>query len=188
MCFRLTENWLKKALLLMLSASILLGMSGCANNISEEVDELRESGYVTEQVDNGFYISENGTDYYFEKGLTGYVFKKAALKAQAKNDERKATVTITKQGHDKMAVEFESPYLNKNKKISGSRGVAYYYFTFEKNFNEENITNDRGFHDMAGDYKSMTDNYLSPDELQSIYDRGLKLQEEIEDVSSNRGI
>ena len=186
MCVHTTGDWLKKAVLLMLSTCILLEMSGCAGNIREKVDELRESGYVTEQEDNGFYIIENGTDYYFEKGLTGYVFKKAALKAPAKNDERKATVTITKQGHDRMAVAFESPYLITGSKSKSSRGSAYYYFTFQKDFNEENMTNDRGFHDMTGDYKSMTDNYLSPEELQSIYDRGLKLEEEIRTGNGSR--
>lgn len=181
MYFRNAEKRLKKAFLLMLSVSILLGMSGCSGNISEKVDELRESGYVTEQVDNGFYISENGTDYYFGRGLTGPFFEKAVLKAQAKEDERKATVTITKQGFNKIAVQFESPYLNRSSKSKSSRDSAYFYFEFKNDFNVENITNDRGFHDMARDYRSMTNTYLSPEELQSIYDRGLELEEEIKD-------
>ena len=184
MCFRKTEKKLKKAVLLILSASILLGMSGCSGNISETVEELRESGYVTEEVDDGFYISENGTDYYFENGLTGPNFKKAVLKAPAKKDDRKATVTITKQGFSTIAVQFESPYLNKSSKSKSSRDSAYYYFEFKNDFKVENITNDRGFHDVTGDYQSMINTYLSPEELQSIYDRGLKLEEEIRSVSS----
>ncbi len=178
MYFRKTEILLKKAVLL-LSAGILLGMSGCSGNISEKVDELRESGYVTEQVDNGFYITENGTDYYFEGGLIGPIFKKAVIKAPAKSDERKATVTISKLGHDSMSVEFKSPYLNKSGKTKSLGDSAYYYFTFQKDFREESLTNNRGFYDVARDYQSMTTTYLSPEELQSIYDRGLKLEEDI---------
>lgn len=179
MHFRMTENRLKKAVLLLLGASFLMGMSGCSADTGRKVDELRETGYVTEQVDNGFYISENGIDYYFERGLTGTFFKKAELKAPAKNDDRKATVTISKLGHSKMAVQFISPYLNKNPKNGGTRGSAYFYFTFRKDFKEENMTNNRGFHDMSSDYQLMTSDYLSPEELQSIYDRGLELEEEI---------
>ena len=175
----MTEKWHKKAILLFLCAGILTGLGGCSGSVSRKVDELRDSGYVIEQTDNGFYITENGTDYYFERGLTGSFFKKAILEAHAKNDDRKATVTITKLGHNRMSVRFISPYLDSDGKLSETGNSADFYFKFKNDFNKENMTNNSGFHDMAGDYQSMTDSYLTPEEIKNIYDRGLDLEKEI---------
>ena len=179
MNIRITANRLKKAVLVLLSAGILLGMSGCGLDISKKVDGLKESGYVAEEADKGFCISEDGVDYYFERGLTGFAFKKAELKAPSKNDDRQATVTISRQGMNRMHVLFVSPYLKRNDGDGKEPGSASFFFKFKNGFTKENLTNNRGFHDTNGDYDSMTGTYLSAEELQSIYDRGLNLEKEI---------
>lgn len=179
MNIRISVNRLKKAVLVLLSAGIMIGMSGCGHDVSKKVDGLKESGYVAEEADKGFCVSEDGVDYYFERCLTGFAFKKAELKAPSKNDDRQATVTVSKQGINRMHVLFVSPYLKRNDGDGKEPGSASFSFKFKNGFTKENLTNNRGFHDTNGDYDSMTGTYLSAEELQSIYDRGLNLEKEI---------
>ena len=53
-----------------------------------------------------------------------------------------------------------------------------YHFEFKNDFALESLTNNRGFHDIAGDYQACW-NFLSAEEVQRIYDRGLEIEAEL---------
>ena len=66
----------------------------------------------------------------------------------------------------------------------GTKEVVYDYETyrFKHNFDKENITNDRGFHDIKGDYESFCTYGMSQSDIQDYYDRGFELEKELREA------
>ena len=178
------KELISKTVLVLFSIGIL-GITGCTGTSNTvTADDLSNKGYaVTEVSDGVFYITENGVDYYFEKSIfENPAFKRVVIKYPANNkyfplqgiDEE---VSIIKEGPNKMTVTRKSPYLKT--KDGDEIGYNTYYFELKNNFDTENITNNRGFDDIKGDYQWLIDNCLSPDDLNRYYLRGFELEEEI---------
>jgi len=57
-------------------------------------------------------------------------------------------------------------------------GTDFYTFRFKNGFSADDMTNNRGFHDMKSDYDACFGE-LSSDEAQRLYDRALELEKEL---------
>ena len=60
------EKLQAKIFMILLSASILLGMSGCLSQKSVSIEDIENAGYTVTEADNkSLCITDNGADYYF---------------------------------------------------------------------------------------------------------------------------
>lgn len=177
-------NRLKCVVLLILSVCIIFGICGCSMDNSI-LDKLEEQGYKVEKTDNNsFFITEDGVDYYFDTIFNQIKFKKAVTTVKAKdeiknlvNNEGEITVTSSGRNKAKVFLTTDSTSENNDGKEFITKGCTT--LEFEGGFSEENITNNRGFHDTVGDYHYVTNYFMSADELKNLYDRALYLEDEI---------
>lgn len=181
---------LKKIGIVLLVLCILFGMSGCFSQNSIPTEDIENSGYMITEADNGsFYITDNGAEYYFYNSNGKLTFDRVIIKipaisekAQAKGLE--ADITIIRGKGKKITVNYHYPAVDTN--INGEEKINYFtmYFELKNDFEVESITNNRGFNDIKGKYESFTSNGLSTDELNTYYQRGFELEEEINAVSN----
>lgn len=169
---------------------MIMVMSGCFTYKSVSVDDIKDAGYTVNEEGNGrFYITDNGADYYFYNSNGKSVFENVVIKLPANSSEAQARgleaeVKITKKKGKKMTVLYTNPtiktYSNGNEEIYNFTQ----FYEFKDNFEEENLTNTRGFADIRGHYSSFTSNRLSPYELNNYYVRGFELEEELNTISN----
>ena len=171
----------KKYLAIILCMSFFLGMSGCARISSDKLVELKNEGYSVSQVDDDLVcITEGGVDYYFKAGIERPQLKTIILNVPSPNENtRKAgyqvTVTMVRRSFNRITLLFDNPRVRKDPDGKEQLHSNLYRFEFEGGFSEEHLTNNRGFHDVARDYRFFRQ-VLSCDEIQKIYDRGLELE------------
>lgn len=175
---------MKKATALLLTAAIALGICGCGRIDDTKVDDLIDDGYVIAQVDDdSICISEDGVEYYYKSGLMHPVFEQAVFTVSPRpehSDWHDRTVTIRPEG-TQIYVTAEKHYITTNRdgeEVEHTDGFLF-KFLWGTGFEEEDLYNTRGFADVAGDYRSFIENYLTPDELQEVYDRAKELQKEL---------
>ena len=175
---------IKKLLSVILCACILSGMSGCGRISSKTVNELADEGYEVEWVsDDSILITEDGAEYYFKTGLLKPELDKIVVnvpttKEKAHEAGYTTEVTITRTGRNRMTVIFSRPVLLTDKDGEEEYGTDYYTFRFKNGFSADDMTNNRGFHDMKSDYDACFGE-LSSDEAQRLYDRALELEKEL---------
>lgn len=166
----------------LLSAVMLCSITSCSmiSDSTKIVDELDSEGYEVEQVDdNTFYVTEDGIDYYYDCWFNKPFFRKAVLVMETGMESgNEMEITICKERINRMSVLGIRPYTKTFPNGNVYEGKDMYLFEFKHDFSDDNITNDRGFHDTHRDYASFNRYYLTPDELQEIYDRGLELEKE----------
>ena len=176
----------KKMILIILSANIAFGVCGCGNMNHKNLEEIKE-GYNIEEVDNNsFFITQDGVDYYFDITWNKVVLKKIVVIVESKDEiahsvENQGQITITRLGKNKINVLLTIAKTDQNDDGKEFITDGYISIEFKDNFEEENITNNHGFHDVVSDYYYVTDNFLSADELQKIYDSALELENELKD-------
>ncbi len=181
---------LKKSGIVLLVLCILFGMSGCFSQNSITTEDIENAGYIVTEADNGnFYITDNGAEYYFYNSNGKLTFDKVIIKipaisekAQAKGLE--ADITIIRGKGKKITVNYHYPAVDTN--INGEEKINYFtmYFELKNDFEVESITNNRGFADIKGKYDSFTSNCLSSDDLNTYYQRGFELEEELNAISN----
>lgn len=170
-----------KALTVLLCAGILLGMSGCGRITDKKIDELEDDGYFVEQIDNNsICITEDGIEYYFKTGLFKPVLDKAVVTMPSQNERLREEgyeirITITKKSNNRMELLYEKPAVDTYSTGEENIVTVCYHFEFKNDFALESLTNNRGFDDIAGDYQACW-NFLSAEEVQRIYDRGLEIE------------
>lgn len=171
---------IRRLLGVMLSAAMLFWITSCSmiTTSSNIVDRLGDEGYEAEQVDdNTFYVTENGIDYYYDCWFNKPFFRRAVLVMETGiESSNEMQITISKEKNNRMSVLCVRPYTKTFANGNVFQGNDTYLFMFKHDFTDENLTNDRGFHDIHGDYRFFTDNYLTPEELQEIYNRGIELE------------
>ena len=158
----------------LLCLCVMSGISGCRYDVGKTIRSLRDDGYTVEQTDhNTFYITEDGADYYFKREFIKPVLEKIVITMQVEvHDVRKVEIIITKEFGLKRTVSY-SYYNDEGKRFN------YDYFEFVYDFSDEHLTNDRGFQDKHGSYLNFTETFMSVEEIQSLYDRGLELEKEL---------
>lgn len=173
---------MKKTVAFLLTAIIALGMCGCGRISSDKIDDLIDEGYVIEQVDNNsICIIEDGVEYYYKTGLLKPVLSRVCFHVCAKPEydvSKELDVTITPEYFRINIIASDtvtSQFANGNEHT----WEESYRFEFKNDFSPENLTNNRGFADIAGDYEWFTKYYMTPEELQEIYDRALELEKEL---------
>ncbi|MCR5616628.1 MAG: hypothetical protein K6F45_10745 [Saccharofermentans sp.] len=172
---------MKKFLALILCAGLCLGMSSCVKVSSERISELKNKGYAVSLVDNNVAcITEDGVNYFFEPGVSRPKLKTIVLTAPSQREKvREAgyqvTVTFVMKSLGRRVLLFDDPRLRKGPSGEDELYNIQFRFEFKDGFSEDDLTNNRGFHDVARDYRSFQ-RVLSLEEIQRIYDRGLELE------------
>lgn len=171
----------KRAITTILCAYIELGICGCGTIDNEQIDVLRSEGYAIEQVDDqSFRITEEDVEYYFKNGLFRPAFEKAVVRMPSKKkdakDGQQVEITISRESGNKLSVVYCCPCNLKDAAGNETVQDEYMVFEFKDGFTGENLTNDRGFADIEGDYQFFTSQYMTPDDLSTVYDRGLQLE------------
>ena len=87
-------------------------------------------------------------------------------------------ITIAKKSNNRMELLYEKPAVDTYSTGEENIVTVCYHFEFKNDFALESLTNNRGFHDIAGDYQACW-NFLSAEEVQRIYDRGLEIEAEL---------
>ena len=165
----------------LLCAGILLGMSGCGRITDKKIDELEDDGYFVEKIDiNSICITEDGIEYCFKTGLFKPVLDKAVVTMPSQNERLREEgyeirITITKKSNNRMELLYEKPAVDTYSTGEENIVTVCYHFEFKNDFALERLTNNRGFDDIAGDYQACW-NFLSAEEVQRIYDRGLEIE------------
>lgn len=166
----------------LLSAVMLCSITSCSmiSDSTKIVDELDSEGYEVEQVDdNTFYVTEDGIDYYYDCWFNKPFFRKAVLVFETGRESgNEMEISICKEKLNRMSVLCVRPYTKTFANGNVYEGKDIYLFQFKNDFSDENLTNDRGFHDTHGDYQSFMNWCMTAEELQEIYDRGLELEKE----------
>ncbi|MCR4690446.1 MAG: hypothetical protein K5739_03790 [Lachnospiraceae bacterium] len=169
-------------MIIVFGVCIMPGISGCGNMKSEKIDALKNEGYAIEQVDeNSILITEDGTEYYFKSGITKPVFEKAVVKMPSKKTNAKpgqeVEITIAKENMGRMTVVYTSPCNLKDAAGNETVQSESMIFKFKKDFTRENLTNNKGFADIGGNYDYFTSTYMTAEDLSAVYNRGLELAE-----------
>lgn len=178
------DNMTKKFLALIFCAGLCLGMSSCAKVSSERISELKNKGYAVSLVDNNVAcITEYGVNYFFEPGVSRPKLKTIVLTAPSQREKvREAgyqvTVTFVMKSLGRRVLLFDDPRLRKGPSGEDELYNIQFRFEFKDGFSEDDLTNNRGFHDVARDYRSFQ-RVLSLEEIQRIYDRGLELENQL---------
>lgn len=165
-------------------------MSGCFSQNSITTEDLENAGYTVTEADNkSLCITDNGADYYFRNSSGKLTFDRVIIKIPAISEKAKAKgleadITIIRGKGKKITVNYHYPAVDTN--INGEEKINYFtmYFELKNDFEVESITNNRGFADIKGKYDSFTSNCLSSDDLNTYYQRGFELEEEINAVSN----
>lgn len=165
--------------------AIAFCLCGCGGITDEAIDSLRQNGYEAERIDEYiFCISEGSAKYYFSKGVFRPVLRTVVYIIPKENEDifdrdLQLIVEITKGRRNRMSIRFTDAYVRK--KATGEQYVdnRVEYFTFKKDFSPENLTNNRGFHDVRGDYEYYLNKYTTSDELLMIYNRGLEIEKDL---------
>ena len=179
------EKLQAKLFLILLSASILLGMSGCFSQKSVSIEDIENAGYTVTEADNkSLCITDNGADYYFHNSSGKLTFDRVIIKIPAISEKSKAKgleadITIIRDKGKKMTVNYHYPTVDTN--INGEEKINYstMHFELKNDFEVESITNNRGFNDIKGKYESFTRNCLYTDELNNYYQRVFELEDEL---------
>ena len=172
----------RRLLGVLLSAVMICSVTSC-NMISDStniVEELDSKGYEVEQVDdNTFYVSGDGVDYYYDCWFNKPFFRKAVLVMETGRESGyEMEISISKEKNNRMSVLCVRPCTETFANGNVSHFNEMMKFEFKDDFTDGNLTNDRGFHDMHSDYRGFNELYLTPEELQEIYNRGLELEKE----------
>ncbi len=175
---------MKKAAALLLTAAVMLGLCGCGRIDSKKVDDLIDEGYVIEQVDDdSICIFEDGIEYHYKTGLITPALDKVVFTVSADDEHSDwcdRTIIIRHDGRLIVVLaEKYYTYINRDGEEVQRRDVFCFKFKRGQSFGEEGLYNNRGFADIAGDYRTFIQVYLTPDELQEIYDRAMELRKEI---------
>lgn len=178
-------KYAKRVILIILAFGTIFGISGCSDLESSILSELEDQGYKAAKVDNdSFFVTQDGVDYYFDTLFNNIVFKELITTVNVKEEiknliNNEGEITITKLGENKTSILLKTGKTDQNNK--GEEFVTNEHITIEFNggFTEENITNNRGFHDVSSDYYYVTNYFLSAYELEDLYNRALELEDEL---------
>ena len=94
-------------------------------------------------------------------------------------DGQQVEITISNENMNRMSVIYSCPCSLKDSAGHETVQNEYMIFRFKKDFTKENLTNNRGFADIGGNYDFFTSNYMTSDDLSAIYDRGKQIAESL---------
>lgn len=175
---------MKKKMLLLMAITLLCGCSLTKKSKEDITDICKEKDFDVNFIDDDeFVIKEDGVEYHFESTNSGVDFIQYQTKVDSKGDieldSEKALVTVDVFDNDDVTlhVSYDSAY--------GFSGDYVFHsdigYECKSDFSLESIDDACGtavIHHEEEYYETITENFITQDELKKLYKRGMDICEE----------